>query len=261
MDGRDQGWSRPCCRPDPGVAARATSQKVSVCGPGSCRADARKPSSSPRYWRYSGRATRRAPAPAASSARAAACATLAAGSSVRRSGRGRSGGAGCHRRHGSPPGRGATRPPNRPPAQRAALCSRHDHPRAGDRCAATSARGYRRTSSLGSSSPACSSRRAWPTPSSRACLRSPACTPRSCACWPTPSSARRRSSSWGPDLLARSDDRRDHPSAAAAGGDPAEAIALASVLALIVGAIMVLGAVARLDSSRTSSPSRPRSGT
>ena len=42
-----------------------------------------------------------------------------------------------------------------------------------------------------------------------------------------------------------------------ADGDPERAVALASMLALLVGAIMIVGAVAKLGSSPTCSPSRP----
>src|SRR5258707_1887470 len=59
---------------------RATAAKASLNGPGMGWADSRKPSSGPRYWRYSGNAIRLAPPDAASSARDAAAATLALGS-------------------------------------------------------------------------------------------------------------------------------------------------------------------------------------
>ena len=85
-----------CCTagPDPALVSavlptrihasrrRATSQNGSVCGPGIGLAEARKPSSPPRYWRYSGRATSRAPPAAALSASSAARAIFAATSSV-----------------------------------------------------------------------------------------------------------------------------------------------------------------------------------
>ena len=61
---------------------RATSEKASVWGPGTGRAEARKPSSGPRNWRYSGRATRRAPPAAASAASVVAVVMLASTSSV-----------------------------------------------------------------------------------------------------------------------------------------------------------------------------------
>ena len=51
----------------------------------------------------------------------------------------------------------------------------------------------------------------------------------------------------GPGLVAGADDRRDDRCRwSAPNGDPARAVALASMLALIVGAIMVVGGVARL---------------
>ena len=59
---------------------RATSAKTTVNGPGIGRAEARYPSSPPRYWRYSGSATSRAPPAAALSASSAAVATFASGS-------------------------------------------------------------------------------------------------------------------------------------------------------------------------------------
>ena len=107
---------------------------------------------------------------------------------------------------------------------------------AGRRCGATSSRAP--------SSLPCSCPRAWRTASSRACRRSPACTRRWCrssctSCW-----ARRGSSSWDPT-------RPSSPLVAAAiiplaaGGDESARIALAGLLAILVGAIMFAGGLAR----------------
>ena len=71
-------------------------------------------------------------------------------------------------------------------------------PRRGAVPRATSGAGWPRTSSPGWCCPPCSCRRAWRTPSSPGCRRSPACTPRSSACSATRSSARRGSSCSAP---------------------------------------------------------------
>ena len=91
--------------------------------------------------------------------------------------------------------------------------------------------------------PPCWCPRGWPTPSWRACRRSPGSTPPSSACSPTP---------FGPSpRLVLGPDSSLGPMIAAAvlplaAGSPERAIALAGMLALMVGLICVAAGVARL---------------
>src|SRR5215204_3287119 len=123
------------------------------------------------------------------------------------------------------------------------------------RCAPTSGGGCVRTSSPGSCWQPSWSPKAWPTPSWPGCHRSTVCTPPSPASSDTPSWGRRGSSCsdqtrpWGPLIFAAI------TPLVVAGDDPASAIALAGMLAILVGVIEVglgagkLGFVADLLSS------------
>ena len=117
-------------------------------------------------------------------------------------------------------------------------------PRTGACSRRTRRRGCRGTSSRGWCCRRCWCRRAWRTPSWPGCRRSPACTPRSSACWATRCSGR-------PGCWCSAPTPRSDPMIAAtiaplmlADGDPARAVALASLLAVIVGVVMVVAGLA-----------------